>query len=349
MNSYKNAMDKIVLSDEEKEKIIKNALLKTKARKRPVLNRSNVPALLAKSRTGDRLHPTQGASATQGFGGRLQLSPKFRIGTRSPRGEGHLRLNFKYAANIAAGVIICLISIPATEFLLKPAPDYIPAITLTPSPTETPSVLPPLAHGAAFVEANNAVKSERKTETPSKNNTAHKVSEAKPSPEENTAVLQTVSTIASKQTSDTLEAGAASGADAEVLPNETENYFTEAKTTRSLSLSDSEATAFDSEYPSLPGYEISKIEYLSDTVTQIVYTNGYSQLIYRAQTGAEACDDDYNYENTVESIINDKRVTVSTDKNLGTFAAWENDETSFSLQSDTALTPEEVSELISNM
>lgn len=35
------------------------------------LNRSNAPALLAKSRACDRLQPVQGALAPQGFSGRL--------------------------------------------------------------------------------------------------------------------------------------------------------------------------------------------------------------------------------------------------------------------------------------
>ena len=43
-----------------------------------------------KSRACDRLQPVQGASASQGFSGRLKLLLKFRNGTHHLRGGGYL-------------------------------------------------------------------------------------------------------------------------------------------------------------------------------------------------------------------------------------------------------------------
>lgn len=299
MNSYKNAMDKIVLSDEEKEKIITKALLKTKARKRPV---------------------------------------------------------YRYAANIAAGVIICLISIPATEFLLKPAPDYVPAITLTPSPTETPSVLSTIAPTAAPA-ADTSDKSARQTEAPTPKATARPVSKPTPAATARPA-RQTAPPRPAEKISDTpavketaVQSVPTPAVTAELTNNAQESAASgaSARSASPRAASNSEQSVSETDLHTPAALSETEAENASDSVTQIVYTNGTSEFVYRTQPGSEDCSGDFNdYENSDEIVCGDKNVTLKTDSNYGTLVVWSDDDASFSLHTDAILTPEEVSDLISD-
>lgn len=295
-------MDKIVLSDEEKEKIITKALLKTKAHKRPV---------------------------------------------------------YRYAANIAAGVIICLISIPATEFLLKPAPDYVPAITLTPSPTETPSVLSPLAPTAAS-DADTSDKSTRQTEAPAQKTTARPVSKQSQAAPVTTArpAQQTATPRPAKKISDTpaakepaVQRATPTAVTAAQADNAQENAVSgaSARSASPRAAVSSEQSVSETDLHTPAALSETEEENTSDAVTQIVYTNGTSEFVYRTQPGSEDCSGDFNdYENSDEIVCGDKNVTLKTDSNYGTLVVWNDDDASFSLHTDTILTPEEVSDLISD-
>lgn len=299
MNSYKNAMDKIVLSDEEKEKIIKNALLKTKARKRPV---------------------------------------------------------YKYAANIAAGVIICLISIPATEFLLKPAPDYVPAITLTPSPTETPSVLSPLASDALPAETDAADKPVTEKEAQAPKVTERPVSKTRKSASKSSPVRQTAPSPAAEQISDTpavqisseqIAAPVAVTAVPEVA-EEAVSSGANARTAlpRAAARSESES---EIAVPAAVSFDDNEETDTCETAPQNDYTDSSSQFVYRTQSGSgNYLGNENEYEKSEEFVCGDKHVTVKTDESLGTLIVWNDNDTSFSLHTDTILTPEEVSDIMSD-
>lgn len=295
MNSYKNAMDKIVLSAEEKEKIIKTALLKTKTRKRPV---------------------------------------------------------YKYAVNIAAGVIICLISIPATEFFLKPAPDYVPVITLTPSPTETPETDFPLVRETEAPDGTNTTGEKVQTE---KTSTPRRTVNQ---PETQAQKQNTLPIAASEQKSDTYEAAAEDtanepAAEVSLAATTTTEDLAEDFSGSNMLRSASPKSAGSGSAPAAPyisGYTAQETDLISETLIQIVYANGSSYLIYRTRPGSGDCSGDYNdYANVEETVCGGKNVTVKTDETFGTLAIWENGGASFSLHTDAILTKTEVSGLLSDI
>ncbi len=311
-NSYKNAMDKIVLSDEEKEKLIKTALLKTKSRKRPV---------------------------------------------------------YKYAANIAAGVIICLVSIPVTGIFLHPEPDYVPIITATPNPAETPQASAPPAPTAQTPQSTVQPKPES-TKAPSvkpksENTPQQKTAQVQSTPvpkEEAPAEKDSDTSAEKKAAEDTVQANSvqafknvdnsleyASGggsSDGAAFAARSVSPYQSYETTDEL-LS---AVSFIPTIPKISGYSIEEAGVLFGTTVQIIYTNGSSQITYRTCEGNEDCSGDYsNYKNVRNTVCGGRAVTLKTDDAFGTLIVWSSGTMSYSLHSDAVLTDSEAEDIISGM
>ncbi len=312
-NSYKNAMDKIVLSDEEKEKLIKTALLKTKSRKRPV---------------------------------------------------------YKYAANIAAGVIICLVSIPVTGIFLHPEPDYVPVITATPNPAETPQASAPPAPTAQAPqimaqpkpESTKAPAVKKKSENTPQQKTAQV--QSTPAPKEEIPAEKDSDTSAEKKTAadtvqeksvqsfksaeDSLEYASSGGgaSDSAAFAARSVSPYQSYETTDEL-LS---AVSFIPIIPKISGYSIEEAGVLFGTTVQIIYTNGSSQITYRTCEGNEDCSGDYNnYKNVRNTVCGGRAVTLKTDDAFGTLIVWSSGTKSYSLHSDAVLTDSEAEDIISGM
>lgn len=301
-NSYKNAMDKIVLSDEEKEKLIKTALLKTKSRKRPV---------------------------------------------------------YKYAANIAAGVIICLVSIPVTGIFLHPEPDYVPVITATPqaSAPPAPTAQTPQSTAQPKPESTKAPSVKPKSENTPQQKTAQV--QSTPAPKEEIPAEKDSDTYAEKNTAeDTVQAiknadnsleyasGGGGASDGAVFAARSVSPYQSYETTDEL-LS---AVSFIPTIPKISGYSIEETGVLFGTTVQIIYTNGASQITYRTCKGNENCSGDYsNYKNVRNTVCGGRAVTLKTDEAFGTLIVWSSGTMSYSLHSDAVLTDSEAEDIISGM
>ena len=301
-NSYKNAMDKIVLSDEEKEKLIKTALLKTKSRKRPV---------------------------------------------------------YKYAVNIAAGVIICLVSIPVTEIFLHPEPDYVPVITATPqaSAPPAPTAQTPQSTAQPKPESTKAPSVKPKSENTPQQKTAQV--QSTPAPKEEIPAEKDSDTYAEKNTAeDTVQAiknadnsleyasGGGGASDGAVFAARSVYPYQSYETTDEL-LS---AVSFIPTIPKISGYSIEETGVLFGTTVQIIYTNGASQITYRTCKGNENCSGDYsNYKNVRNTVCGGRAVTLKTDEAFGTLIVWSSGTMSYSLHSDAVLTDSEAEDIISGM
>ena len=301
-NSYKNAMDKIVLSDEEKEKLIKTALLKTKSRKRPV---------------------------------------------------------YKYAVNIAAGVIICLVSIPVTEIFLHPEPDYVPVITATPqaSAPPAPTAQTPQSTAQPKPESTKAPSVKPKSENTPQQKTAQV--QSTPAPKEEIPAEKDSDTYAEKNTAeDTVQAiknadnsleyasGGGGASDGAVFAARSVSPYQSYETTDEL-LS---AVSFIPTIPKISGYSIEETGVLFGTTVQIIYTNGASQITYRTCKGNENCSGDYsNYKNVRNTVCGGRAVTLKTDEAFGTLIVWSSGTMSYSLHSDAVLTDSEAEDIISGM
>ena len=300
-NSYKNAMDKIVLSDEEKEKLIKTALLKTKSRKRPV---------------------------------------------------------YKYAVNIAAGVIICLVSIPVTEIFLHPEPDYVPVITATPqaSAPPAPTAQTPQSTAQPKPESTKAPSVKPKSENTPQQKTAQV--QSTPAPKEEIPAEKDSDTYAEKNTAEdavqafknadnSLEYASGGGAsDGAAFAARSVSPYQSYETTDEL-LS---AVSFIPIIPKISGYSIEEAGVLFGTTVQIIYTNGASQITYRTCKGNENCSGDYNnYKNVRNTVCGGRAVTLKTDEAFGTLIVWSSGTMSYSLHSDAVLTDSEAEDIISGM
>lgn len=301
-NSYKNAMDKIVLSDEEKEKLIKTALLKTKSRKRPV---------------------------------------------------------YKYAANIAAGVIICLVSIPVTGIFLHPEPDYVPVITATPqaSAPPAPTAQTPQSTAQPKPESTKAPSVKPKSENTPQQKTAQV--QSTPAPKEEIPAEKDSDTYAEKNTAeDTVQAfknadnsleyasGGGGASDGAAFAARSVSPYQSYETTDEL-LS---AVSFIPIIPKISGYSIEESGVLFGTTVQIIYTNGSSQITYRTCEGNEDCSGDYsNYKKVRNTVCGGRAVTLKTDEAFGTLIVWSSGTMSYSLHSDAVLTDSEAEDIISGM
>lgn len=125
------------------------------------------------------------------------------------------------------------------------------------------------------------------------------------------------------------------------------NPFTEYKTIESAK----SKLSFNAPVPTaLPGgYTPDYIAVMGNDFLQISYKNGDNEIFYRTAKGSDDISGDYNLYNDIKTVkIGDIEVTVRrSEKTLS--AVWTNNDLTFSLYSNTALTDKDLSDIISNI
>ena len=336
-NSYKNTMDKIVLSSDAKQRIIKNALLHKQRKIRQIQK-------------------------------------------------------LKHCSTIAAGVLVCLISLTAVGEFVK-APDHnpintavssetSPLPTVSPAPEAAPTEIP---HPAISESPANAVPQSTPTVYPYDYSYKNEPSDAStpnindpddPMPQSETFVyIPPVNTGISDDTNinipntnhetdqnnvvtptqtpendvpilDQNPPGSNSN-DLDTPPIAVGNPYMEFDTIEELYANLDYNVLIPQYMPE--GYNIENISLLSGFLVNIDYSNGKDAINFRTAKGTEDCSGDFNiYESTDIYEINGMCITVKTDSKSGILAVWTDNGSAYSIKGD-AVSHKDIIDIISSI
>ena len=362
-NGYKNAMNKFVLSDEFKNKIVQNAALNAKDRE----------FMDGYNRAVDKL--TLSDVEKQRVVTNVSLHYKKRL--------KRIKI-IRYASNIAACLIIGVVSIPAVNHFnrfsqgnVEIAPisgsntehgDLVPAPTIdtgntdaisadTGATTQTATTdIPEKSMNEEINTVDNSYKTQdaaSKTDESATNidadNQALDIEQASPKQDVNT-----VSPPDNDMEGDLVLSASPFGLDnnSELSepPVDTNNgndtpMFQDFESVDALR----EHMGYLVRTPQyLPeGYLEDYISLCFGTLIEIGYTNCQYHMTYRTERGNSDVSGDYNeYENVNIAKVNDIEAVIKTDETIGTLATWADSASSYSVSVDAVLKYDEVVKII---
>ena len=99
-------------------------------------------------------------------------------------------------------------------------------------------------------------------------------------------------------------------------------------------------------------FDVEEIQYISywKDLAQIIYVGKYNSITFRMSKGNEEVSGDYNeYEETKTYTLDSNSITLKGSKGLYNLAIWKDDNFSYSLQLDVAMSEEDLSYIIESI
>ncbi len=98
------------------------------------------------------------------------------------------------------------------------------------------------------------------------------------------------------------------------------------------------------------GYELSNCALIAQELSELQYTNGSDRIIYRTEPGSEDCSGNYNsYSSVKEITLKNITASLKTDPQKGFLALWSHDGMTYSLDGSELLTENDIIKIIKNI
>lgn len=340
-NNYKKSMDKIILSDELKNKIVQDMISRKTETRAAEKYRSEMNRLRLSDIVKQKI---------------IKTALLHKNKTRKKR----FHININSLASITACLLLFVTAASAMHIVSEYPGRYVPYNDTTPDIQDSGSTAQTQNNGDNIKETQESGKD---TKTESSAETSEDGSQqALPYQGKNININDPQKNPESENITDDIPPAPSLPLNSEstpVLPplsvvspvsgdNEMYTAYHEFNTLDDLKNAVSYKLAEPQYIPS--GYRLSGCTLITQELSELQYTNGNNRIIYRTQPGSDDCSGNYNaYSSVREITLYGETAVLKTDPQQGFLAVWNYGNMTYSLDGSKLLTENEIIKIIKNI